>query len=158
MPIVSSYDSAHAAMATARGLDQQLDILLAWLRSTFEAALVFEVRNDIAFSSRGFGPAVRGQPPRVAVPLTQPSMLVVPYEARTTFFGVPPDEGEELHKRIWNALGTSPPREALALPVIVEGSVDALVYAHPRKGERIAPHTLIEIANLCAAIARGARM
>lgn len=156
--VVTTYESAHSALATARGLEAQLDILLAWLRTSFEAALVFEVRNDIAFSSRGFGPAVRGQAPRVAVPLTQPSLLVLPYEARTTFFGVPPPEGDELHARIWSALGTQPPREALALPVIVDGGVAALVYAHPRKGERIAPNTLIEIANLCAAITRGARM
>lgn len=120
--------------------------------------MVFEVRNDIAFSSRAFGPGVRGAAPRVAVPLTQPSLLVLPYEARTTFFGAPPEEGAELHQRIWTALGAAVPREALALPVLVDGQVEALVYAQPRKGARVAPATLVEASNLCAAIGRGVQM
>lgn len=155
----ASVETALAGVAEARGLEVRIESLLGWLRGTFEAGAVFEVRNDIAFCSRAFGPAVRpNNPPRIAVPLTQPSMLVLPYEARTTFFGTPPNDGAELHARIWTGLGTSAPREALALPIVIEDKVAAIVYAHPRKGERIPPSTLVDVANLCAAIGRGVRM
>ncbi|MBI2389448.1 MAG: hypothetical protein HYV09_07610 [Deltaproteobacteria bacterium] len=143
------------SIAATTSLDERIDVLVSYLRSSFEAAMVFEVRNDIAFGRKAFGPAVRSSnPPRVAMPLTQPSLLLLPYEARTTFFGTPGGEGSELHARLWAALGTLPPREALALPIVIEDKVVALVYAHPRKGERIAPSTLIEVANVCAAIGR----
>ena len=152
---VLSLQAAVEGIATASSFEQRIELLLAWLRGAFEAGVVFEVRNDIAFSSHAFGPAVRSQaPPRIAVPLTQPSMLVLPYEARTTFFGTPTAEGSELHARVWSALGTQPPREALALPIVIADKVYAIVYAHPRKGERIPPSTLVEVANLCGAIAR----
>lgn len=143
------------SIAAASNLEERIDVLVSYLRSSFEAAMVFEVRNDIAFGWKAFGPAVRASnPPRVAMPLTQPSLLILPYEARTTFFGTPGGEGSELHARLWAALGTLPPREALALPIVLDDRVVALVYAHPRKGERIAPTTLVEVANVCAAIGR----
>lgn len=152
---ILSFDAALAGIGQGRTLDARIDLLIGWMRSTFEAGAVFEVRNDIAFTSRAFGPSVRpGAAPRVAVPLTQPSMLVLPYEARSTFFGTPPPEGAELHERLWSALGTSAPREALALPIVMEDRVTAIVYAHPRKGERIPPAILVEAANLCAAAGR----
>lgn len=152
---ILSFDAALAGIAQGRTLDARIDLLIGWMRGNFEAGAVFEVRNDIAFTSRAFGPSVRpGAAPRVAVPLTQPSMLVLPYEARSTFFGTPPPEGAELHERLWSALGTSAPREALALPVVMEDRVTAIVYAHPRKAERIPPAILVEAANLCAAVGR----
>jgi hypothetical protein len=139
----------------ARGFEERVDILVSYLRGAFEAGVIFAVRNDIAFSWKAFGPGVSpNHPPKIAVPLTQASLLVLPYEARTTFFGTPSTEGSELNARIWQALGTPVPREALALPIVLDDKVSAIVYAHPRRGERIAPPVLVEVANVCAVMSR----
>ena len=111
--------------------------------------------TSFAFAWKAFGPGVRGPlPPKIAVPLTQPSLLILPYEARTTFFGTPSAEGSELNARIWQALGTTAPREALALPIVLNEKVAAVVYAHPRQGQRIAPPVLVEVANVCAIVTK----
>ncbi len=148
-------DEAIARIGSAHGLEERIEILVGYLRGAFEAGVIFAVRNDIAFSWKAFGPGVSmSNPPKIAVPLTQPSLLILPYEARTTFFGTPSAEGSELNIRIWKALGTQVPREALALPIVLDEKVAAIVYAHPRKGERIAPPVLVEVANVCAVMAR----
>lgn len=148
-------DEAIDRIGNAHGLEERVEILVGYLRGAFEAGVIFAVRNDIAFTWKAFGPGVsRSNPPKIAVPLTQPSLLILPYEARTTFFGTPSAEGSELNIRIWQALGTQVPREALALPIVLDDKVAAIVYAHPRRGERIAPPVLVEVANVCAVMAR----
>jgi len=149
---------AHEALERierAHSFEERVDHLISYLRGAFEAGVVFAIRNDIAFSWKAFGPAVRGPlPPKIAVPLTQPSLLILPYEAKTTFFGTPTAEGSELNTRIWGALGTTAPREALALPIVIDDKVAAIVYAHPRQGQRIAPPVLVEVANVCAVVTK----
>jgi hypothetical protein len=154
-PRILLADQAIVRIQRAHSFDERVDNLISYLRGAFEAGVVFAVRNDIAFSWKAFGPAVRGPlPPKIAVPLTQPSLLILPYEARTTFFGTPSAEGSELNARIWKALGTTTPREALALPIVIDEKVAAIVYAHPRQGERIAPSVLVEVANVCAVVTK----
>jgi hypothetical protein len=162
--VARSVESARRVLSAKEAIEQigrepefepRLDILLSYLRGELEAAVVFAVRNDIAFAWKAFGPGVRGAtPPKIAVPLTQPSMLVLPYEARTTFFGTPSVDGSEINSRIWKGLGTAAPREALALPVVIDDKVVAIVYAQPRGGERIAPPVLVEVANVCAVLTK----
>jgi hypothetical protein len=148
-------EGAIARIERARTFDERVDCLISYLRGAFDAGAVFAVRNDIAFSWKAFGPAVQGPlPPKIAVPLTQPSLLILPYEARTTFFGTPTAEGSELNTRIWKALGATVPREALALPIVIDEKVAAIVYAHPRQGQRIAPPVLVEVANVCAVVTK----
>lgn len=146
---------AIARIERSHSFDERVDNLVSYLRGAFEAGVIFAIRNDIAFSWKAFGPAVRGPlPPKIAVPLTQPSLLILPYEAKTTFFGTPTAEGSELNTRIWQALGTSVPREALALPIVIDEKVAVIVYAHPRQGQRIAPPVLVEVANVCAVVTK----
>lgn len=149
-------DEAITRITGTRGFEERVDILIAYLRGAFEAGAVFAVRNDIAFAWKAFGPglAPRGEPPKIAVPLTQASVLVLPYEAKTTFFGTPSADGSELNTRIWKGLGAAAPREALAVPIVLDDKVAAIVYAHPRTGERIAPPLLVEVANVCAVMTR----
>ncbi len=154
-PRVLLAEEAIARIERARTFDERVDCLISYLRGAFDAGAVFAVRNDIAFSWKAFGPAVQGPlPPKIAVPLTQPSLLILPYEARTTFFGTPTAEGSELNTRIWKALGATVPREALALPIVIDEKVAAIVYAHPRQGQRIAPPVLVEVANVCAVVTK----
>jgi hypothetical protein len=148
-------DEAIERISSTRGFEDRVEILVSYLRGAFEGGVVFAVRNDIAFSWKAFGPGVKPlDPPKIAVPLTQPSVLVLPYEAKTTFFGTPSSDGSELNARIWKALGAVTPREALALPIVLDDKVAAIVYAHPRKGERIAPPVLVEVANVCAVMTK----
>lgn len=148
-------DEAIERIGRLRGFEDRVEILISYLRGAFEAGVIFAVRNDIAFSWKAFGPGVTpSNPPKIAVPLTQASLLVLPYEARTTFFGTPSTDGSELNARIWKALGASAPREAVALPIVLDEKVAAIVYAHPRKGERIAPPVLVEVANVCAVMTK----
>jgi hypothetical protein len=152
-------DASHAqqAIATALTLEARIEILLRYLRSTFEAAIVFVPRNDIAFGWKAFSPTVPGpDSPSVAVPLTQPSLFTMPYEARTAYTGAPPHEGLEMHVRIWNALRTAPPKQVLALPLLIDGQVAALIYAHPFAGENVPSSAMVELTGICAAIARRA--
>lgn len=163
-PVPRAPSSAQVLLATeaierigrVRSFEDRTEILLSYLRGAFEAGVIFAVRNDIAFAWKAFGPGVspRADAPSIAVPLTQPSLLVLPYEARTTFFGTPSADGSALNARIWNALGTTVPREALALPIVLDDKVAAIVYAHPHKGQRIAPPVLVEVANVCAVMNR----
>src|SRR5205085_1361991 len=137
-------DEAITRISSLRGFEDRVDVLVAYLRGAFEGGVIFAVRNDIAFAWKAFGPGLNvREPPKIAVPLTQPSLLVMPYEAKTTFFGTPATDGSELNARIWKALGSAPPREALAHPIVIDEKVAAIVYAQPRKGERIAPPLLV---------------
>jgi hypothetical protein len=136
-------------------LEAALASLLASMRESFEAALIFAVRNDVATAWKGFAPTFAGHggstEARVAVPLTQPSFLVLAYEARAPFVGPPPPAGSEVHARIWRALRSAPTGEVVVLPVEVSGAIVALVYAHPRRGEAVARD---DIEALMARVAR----
>lgn len=148
-------DEAIKRIGKLRGFEDRIEVLIAYLRGAFEAGVIFAIRNDIAFAWKAFGPHVGAKEiPKIAVPLTQPSLLVLPYEAKTTFFGPTSAEGSELNARIWRTLGSAAPREAVALPIVLDNRVAAIVYAQPRRGERIAPPVLVEVASVCAVMTR----
>ncbi len=139
----------------ATSLEHKVDLLLVYMKAFFEACVVFAVRNDIAFTWKAFGPGIRGAvPPKIAIPLTQPSLLRIPYEARTVFCGTPTNEGASLHGRLWETLRTRPPREAIAIPIVIEDKVAAIVYAHPRGDQRVASSVLVEASSVVAAMSR----
>jgi hypothetical protein len=160
MPAIATpldMNGALDAIASAPSLEARVEILLRYLRTAFEAAVVFVPRNDIAFGWKAFSPAVPGpDSPSLAVPLTQPSLLTMPYEARTAFTGAPPYEGLELHLRIWSVLHTAAPKQIVAVPLLIDGQIAALVYAHPRAGESVPSSAVVELTGICAAIARRA--
>ncbi len=144
---------ALARISASPTLEARVDVLLAFLRSAFEAAIVFAVRNDVALAWKGFGPGLGAAPPHVGVPLTQPSVLVVPYEAQTPFVGAPP-EGDLLQLRMRDVLRTAHAREVVVVPLVVDGHVAGLVYAQPRAGERVPPTAVVELTRIAAAITR----
>ncbi|MGZ5969802.1 MAG: GspE/PulE/PilB domain-containing protein [Polyangiales bacterium] len=150
-------NQAREAIERATSLEARAEILLRYLRSVFEAAAIFVPRNDIAFGWKAFSPAVSGpDSPSMAVPLTQPSLFTLPYEARTAYTGAPPYEGLEVHVRIWNGLRTQPAKQVLAMPLMIDGQVAALIYAHPRAGDAVPSSAVVDLTGICAAIARRA--
>lgn len=158
-PIAAPIEGIDASTALARAaaaptFEGRVDALLAFLRSVFEAAIVFAVRNDVALTWKAFAPGLSPTVPvQVGIPLTQPSVLVVPYEARTPFVGAP-TAGDPLQRRISDALRTPHAREVVVVPLVVDGNVVALVYAQPRAGERVPPTAVVELTRIAAAITR----
>ena len=118
-PGLSAADAIRVIEAAGARDDVPLAVL-DFLRSSFGCGIVFIARNDVAVGWKGFS-ALAGDSvvETLALPLTQPSILAIAYEARTMFRGAPPRDGDELHQRLYRAMRTASPTEAVVVPIVV---------------------------------------
>jgi hypothetical protein len=156
----ASVEEVTRAIRQATGRDRVGDLVVSALRDCFDQRLdvgaILVVRGTIAVGWKGF---VRGGDDAlvaaVAVPLEQPSLLSGAYRDRAAQLGTPAGGGSELDRRLWAALGTPPPAEALVVPVSLQGQVVCLLYAQSEEQHALGGgvlHHALELAE-CAATA-----
>ena len=132
--------------------------LVDFLRSSFGCAALLVTRNDVALGWKGFPAAVEGSSvdssraiASLALPLTQPSILARAYEARSIIRSAPPRDGDEIHEKLFKALATPAPREAVVAPISVGDRVVTLVYAQAFDLGVLSSTVVRELASVCAA-------
>lgn len=147
-----SATDAIAALGSALSKHDVGDLLVDYLRSTYECGLIFVRRDTSLVGWKGFAPsAPEGAIEAFEVPIVVPSALRVAFHDRVVFRGPPPAEGAALHNRLTRALGCSAPREILVAPIVLGKRVVNVVYAHGH-GDGPLPESLeAELTRVCDA-------
>lgn len=136
VPVLGVDDAIEAFKATTTS-DQIGNILATWLHSTYGLGLVFVVKDilGMAIGWRGWAPDVdQAAIESISVPLGPPSMFTTVYEGKVAFLGPPPEEGMPIHKKVWNALRSEDPLEAIVIPVMLGERMVNILYAHATNG------------------------
>ena len=61
-------------------------------------------------------------------------MFVTVYEGKVAFLGSPPEEGMAVQRKVWSALGSDEPLEAIVIPVMLGERMVNILYAHATGG------------------------
>ena len=165
-PEIANLDGALRAIRRATGRARVGSVVVSALEQGFGGALsagmVLTIRSGLLLGWRGF---VRGRPAggptrqsieQVAVPLGVPSLFAGPCRSACSYFGIPPEGGNEVDRRLWALLGTPVPGEIGVHPVHVFGSLACVLYVQT-EGElpAAAAGGIAELGQaLCAALER----
>lgn len=125
-------------------------ILLDFMRSSFRAGAMFTVSGIFAIGRFGFGP--HGMSPAVesvSFSLSLPSCFRLAHTQRATYRGAPPADSASVQQRLWTALGDEVPAQVLVAPVMVNGTIALLLYAH---GRSIDANAAGRLENICVAL------
>jgi hypothetical protein len=157
-PIVIPITSAGAQLAVEHirfAADQQdlSDNIFTFLRACFSAGAMFAVSGATAEGLFGFSdgrvcPEIEG----MEFSLSLPSCFRIARSRRATFRGQPPPDGGAVHVPLWTALGCSPPTDVLVSPVIADGLVTLLLYAHDEGSGRIHELAADRMEQVCDAL------
>lgn len=130
-------DPALVAITAAETRDDVVDALLAYLRHTFRAGVVFSCKEGLALGQAGFGnDVVADTVGSLVVPLSQPSVLRVAHDRVASFAGPPGSEtASTVQDRFFKLFGGLPPQKVVVVPVTIKSRVVNLLYGHgPRYG------------------------
>lgn len=135
--------------------DQQdvSDSLFTFMRACFGVGAMFSVAGTTAQGRFGFCEGmVRPDVEALTVSLSLPSCFRIARSRRTIFRGPPPPDGMAVHRSLWAALRCEPPRDVLVSPVIVDGLVTLLLYAHGEGHGRIDNVAASHMERVCNAL------
>lgn len=130
-------DDAVQALKSSTSSDQVGNILATWLQSTYGVGLVLLVKDilGMAIGWRGWAEGVdQATIESISVPLGPPSMFTTVYEGKVAFLGPPPEEGMAIQRKVFRALGSEDPLEAIVIPVMLGERMVNILYAHATGG------------------------
>jgi hypothetical protein len=130
-------DPALVAITAAESRDEVVDAMVAYLRHTFRAGVVFSCKDGLALGQAGFGnDVVADTVTSLVVSLSQPSVLRVAHDRVASFAGPPGSEtASTVQDRFFKLFGGLPPQKVVVVPVAIKGRVVNLLYGHgPRHG------------------------
>lgn len=130
-------DDAIAALKATTTSDEIGNVLATWLHSTYGIGLVLVVKDilGMAIGWRGWAPGVeQATIESISVPLGPPSMFTTAYEGKVAFLGPPPEDGMAVQRKVWTALGSEEPLEAIVIPVMLGERMVNILYAHATGG------------------------
>lgn len=142
-PIVVPITNAGVQLAIDQirfATDQQdlSDNLFTAMRACFGVGAIFSVAGRLARGRFGFSDEqVQPEIENLSFSLSLPSCFRIARSRRATYRGLPPPDGRAVHQPLWAALHCQPPNGVLVSPVIVEGKVTLLLYAHGEGDGRI---------------------
>lgn len=111
-----------------------------------DAALVFVVREDVAFGWKGFSVGVDDLAiEELAIPLDAPTVVAAAAAERRALL-IDGEHGTELDRRLWRVLGHPNPGQVACTPVLLSGLPVCLVYGQAR--------SMVAYAELFAALAQ----
>jgi len=157
-PVVVPITPAGAELAVEQirfaATEQDLsDNLFAFMRTGFGVGAMFAVTGNVAQGAFGFSDGrIRPEVEKLCFPLTLPSCFRIARSRRATFRGQPPPDGGAVHGPLWRALHSQRPTDVLVAPVIVDGLVTLLLYAHGETGGRINDIAVGKIKQVCEAL------
>ncbi|HRG95928.1 MAG TPA: serine/threonine-protein kinase [Polyangiaceae bacterium] len=150
-PALSAADAV-AALGEALSKHDVGDLVVDYLRSSYECGVVFMLRDASLVGWKGFAPgAPEGTIEALELPAAVPSALRIAYEGRAVFRGAPPAEGASLHGRLFRALGCPPPKELIVAPIALGKRVVNLVYAHAHGGGPLPATAAVDLTSVCDA-------
>jgi hypothetical protein len=135
--------------------DQQdvSDSLFTFMRACFGVGAMFSVAGTTAQGRFGFCDGlVCPEVEALTVSLSLPSCFRIARSRRTLFRGAPPPDGMAVHRALWAALRCEPPSDVLVSPVIVDGLVTLLLYAHGEGRGRIDSVAASHMERVCHAL------
>jgi hypothetical protein len=144
-------EAALAELATAEDRKQILDVLLGFAAATFEAAVIFTVRDHLAFGARAIGAlAGHANVEHILVPLEAPSVLQAAAHGDDQAIQgavVPSTVNSYLYK----VLGCVEPRVATVGRIAIGKRIVNLFYGH--RATELDDHGLQQVAAVCQAAA-----
>jgi hypothetical protein len=156
-PMVSTTgpDAAVERICAATDRQAAADQLFAFMRSCFGAGAMFVVAGVFAEGRFGYN---QGEPrpgiESLVFSLSLPSCFQAAYREGALFHGSPTSEGETVHRPLWAALGSQPPREVVVAPVVVSGQTALLLYAQGRNGARMESFAVSRLGHVSVALAQ----
>jgi hypothetical protein len=151
---VTGPDAAVEQILAAPDRQAAADQLFAFMRTCFGAAAMFAVNGLFAEGRFGYNegsecPSVE----KLIFSLSLPSCFRDAFSRGVVFHGAPAMDGEPVHRTVWTALGSRPPREIVVAPVVVQNQCALLLYAQGRSGGRVEHFATGRLGRVCAALA-----
>jgi hypothetical protein len=130
------------------------DSLFDFMRSCFGAGAMFVVGPVFAEGRFGYNegtpcPAIE----KLVFSLSLPSCFREAFTRSTLYLGPPPTHADAVHRPLWEALGSPPPREVLVAPVVTGGQAALLLYAQGHNAGRIEKFAARRMEHVCSALA-----
>jgi hypothetical protein len=152
---VTGPDAAVEQILAASDRQAAADQLFAFMRACFGAGAMFVVNGLFAEGRFGYNegaecPALE----KVIFSLSLPSCFRDVFSKQAVFHGVPSIDGEPVHRTVWTALGSRPPREIVVAPVVVHEQCALLLYAQGRGGGRVEHFATGRLGRVCTALAK----
>jgi hypothetical protein len=143
-------DEAIAALRTVADRDKMIDVLLGYAAGAFQAAVLFAVREQLAFGWKTVGDVPgRAYVEHVMLPLEAPSVVQAAVAADGGVFhgAVSPST---VNTYLYKVLGFAEPATATAAVITIGRRVINVLYGH---GPDLTPLQLDELRELCAVAA-----
>jgi hypothetical protein len=154
MVAITGPDAAVEQIASAPDRQSAADSLFAFMRSCFGAGAMFVVNGVFAEGRFGYNHGAECTAVEsIVFSLSVPSCFRPAYTQGGIFHGPPPSDGQNVHRPLWLALGSEPPREVLVAPVIAAGQTALLLYAQGRKGGHMEKFAVNRMEHVAAALA-----
>lgn len=144
-----SADVAMRELATATDRNRIVEALLGYAAATFDAAVVFTVRDNLAFGWKALGVPGYAHVEHVLIPLEVPSVLQSALASETGVFHgalTPSTVGSYLYK----VLGCSEPHHVSAGAITIGKRVVNLIYGH---GKELSPIQIGVLGQVCRSAA-----
>ncbi len=126
-------DPAVATIQRATTIDAVAEAIVGFLRHRYGVGVVFRVDNGLALCQGGFGGDLDADSiTALSLPLNQPSILRATYQDCESYLG-PPTETSAIQDRFFKLVGT-PGTACAVLPIVCNGAVVDIVYAHGPRG------------------------
>ena len=145
-PKTISADAALTELATTTDRNQIIEILMRFSSGLFEGAVLFTVRDQMAFGWKAFGNfSGRTHIEHVLIPLDAPSILQAAIAADGgVFHGAPTPS--TVNSYFWKVLAISEPRHVAAGVVMIGKRVVNVLYGH---GKELTPLELEDLRQVC---------
>ncbi len=149
-PGAISYEAALTELATLTDRNRIVDVLLAHAALIFDVAVLFAVRDQMAFGWKAFGD-VPGLPhvEHLLIPLEHPSVIQAATAAEDGLVHGPVTPST-VNNYLYKVLGTSEPRRATAGRIMIGKRVVNVLYGH---GRELSEQQIDELRQVCVSAA-----
>ncbi len=149
-PAPLAAEDALAALATVTDRDAMIDALLGYAKSAFKGAVLFTVRDQMAFGWKAVGELPgRAYVEHLLLPLDAPSIIQAAIASDT---GVVHGEvaPSTVNSYLYKVLGTGEPKYATAGVIMIGKRVVNVLYGH---GGELGPDQIEELRQVCSVTA-----
>jgi hypothetical protein len=145
-PQAITSDAALTELAMTTDRNKIIDVLLRFAAGLFEGAVLFTVRDQMAFGWKAFGNfSGRGNVEHVLVPLESPSILQAAIAAEGgVFHGAPTPS--TVNSYFYKVMGMPEPRHVAAGVIMIGKRVVNVLYGH---GKELTPLQLEDLRQVC---------
>jgi hypothetical protein len=152
-PLVESLDAEAAltALATANDRNRIVEVLLGFLQSSFDAGLVFTVRDHMAFGWKATG-AVPGHAfvEHLLIPLDPPSILQAAIAQESGVFHGPVTPST-VNTYLFKTIGVTEPHVAIAGAIAIGKRLVNIIYG--QRASDLTPLQLEDLTQICTVAA-----